>query len=164
MFSHVLIRAELEARPIINYGDGSGQPSNGEFEPLFLSKKYEWKTILALEFLSKSTLGFHTFSLILTKAELDAWPIWDDVIIDAYELRSFIWAVFLKGNNAKLVSIITFRNRRIFSFCFRYRAQNYMLYIISTSNCASACKNCEILAMRELGAAAPHRTTTSLSP
>ena len=24
-----------------NYGDGSGQLSNGEFEPLFLSKKYE---------------------------------------------------------------------------------------------------------------------------
>ena len=46
--------------------------------------------MLALEFLSKSTLGFHTFLLILTKAELDARPIWDDVIIAAYELRSFI--------------------------------------------------------------------------
>ena len=67
------------------------------------------------------------FSHVLIRAELEARPIWDDVIIDAYELRSFIWAVFLKGNNAQLVSIIIFRNRRIFSFCFRYRAQNYRL-------------------------------------
>ena len=68
-------------------------------------------------------VAFHMFSHVLIRAELEARPIWDDVIIAAYELRSFIWAVFLKGNkmkrnifplknNVKLVSIVTFRNRR----------------------------------------------------
>ena len=43
---------------------------------------------------SSKNVAFHTFSLLLTTAGVEAPAIWDDVIIDRDEIRSFIKAPF----------------------------------------------------------------------